>query len=121
MCKEPLSPIKLLLFFYSGCGKKFQGFNNIFLISVLHSYDYLRIANSNNNNTVGTYCGNQTGKSVRVVGAVAVLIFHTDGSVQRSGFEISFSFFPISLGEFSDVSTAFIALMYLYLASLPRE
>ncbi|KAK2547668.1 CUB and peptidase domain-containing protein 1 [Acropora cervicornis] len=49
-----------------------------------------------NSNIIGTYCGNQTGKSVRVVGTVAVLIFHTDGSVQRSGFELSFSFFPIS-------------------------
>ena len=113
MCKEPLSPIKLLLFFYTGCGKNFQGFNIIFLIFVSHSYDYLRIANANNN-TVGIYCGNQTGKSVRVVGAVAVLIFHTDGSVQSRGFEISFSFFPISLGEFNDVSAAFIALTYLW-------
>ena len=66
----------------------------------------------NSSNTIGTYCGNQTGKSVHVVGTVAVLIFHTDGSVRSSGFEISFSFFPISPGEFSShLSFAFPVLM----------
>ena len=39
-----------------------------------------------------------------------MLIFHTDGSVQSSGFELSFSVFPISAGELiSAVSTAFTA------------
>ena len=84
-----------------------------FLLLPSNRYDYLRIMDGNSN-TIVTYCGNQTGKSVRVVGTMAVLIFHTDGSVQRSGFEISFSFFPISLGEFNDVSAAFIALTYLW-------
>ena len=78
-----------------------------FLLLPSNRYDYLRIMDGNSN-TIVTYCGNQTGKSVRVVGTVAVLIFHTDGSVQRSGFEISFSFFPISPGKFSSVSTALI-------------
>ncbi|XP_015769320.1 PREDICTED: serine-rich adhesin for platelets-like isoform X1 [Acropora digitifera] len=55
-------------------------------------HDYLRIADGSNN-TIGTYCGNQTGKSVRVVGSVALLTFHSDGSVQKRGFELSFSFF----------------------------
>ncbi|XP_074632013.1 cubilin-like isoform X2 [Acropora palmata] len=55
-------------------------------------YDYLRITDGSNN-TIGTYCGNQTGKSVRVVGSVALLTFHTDGSVQSRGFQLSFSFF----------------------------
>ncbi|XP_015775877.1 PREDICTED: CUB and peptidase domain-containing protein 1-like [Acropora digitifera] len=56
-------------------------------------YDYLQITDGSSN-TIGIYCGNQTGKSVRVVGTVAVLEFHTDGSVQGRGFELSFSFFP---------------------------
>ena len=66
----------------------------------------------NSSNTIGTYCGNQTGKSVRVVGTVALLTFHTDGVVRERGFEISFSFFPISPGEFSShLSFAFPVLM----------
>ena len=77
----------------------------------LNRFDYLQITDSSSN-IIGEYCGNQTGKSVRVVGTVAVLIFHTDGSVQSSGFELSFSFFSISAGELiSAVSTAFAALM----------
>ena len=74
--------------------------------------DYLQITDSKSN-IIGTYCGNQTGKSVRVVGTVAVLIFHTDDDgVQSSGFELSFSFFPISAGELMNaVSTAFTELM----------
>ena len=71
-----------------------------FPLFLLDRYDYLRITDGNSN-TIGTYCGNQTGKTVRVVGTVAVLIFHTDGSVQSRGFELSLSFFPISPGEFS--------------------
>ena len=78
-----------------------------FVLLPSNRYDYLRITDGNSN-TIGTYCGNQTGKSVRVVGTVAVLIFHTDGSIQSSGFELSFSFFPISPGKFSAVSTALI-------------
>ena len=77
----------------------------------LNRFDYLQITDSSSN-IIGKYCGNQTGKSVRVVGTVAVLIFHTDGSVQSRGFELSFSFFPISAGELINaVSTAFIELM----------
>ena len=65
-----------------------------------YRWDYLRITDDGSN-TVGTYCGNQTGRSVRVVGTVAVLTFHTDGSAQSRGFELSFSFLPISPGELS--------------------
>ena len=68
---------------------------------------------SDSNNTTGTYCGNQTGKRVRLFGTVVVLTFHTDGRVQYRGFELSFSFFPISPGEFSTrLSSAFSLLMY---------
>ncbi|XP_067020155.1 dorsal-ventral patterning protein tolloid-like isoform X2 [Acropora muricata] len=71
-------------------------FNDFSLENHTHcACDYLRITDGYSN-TIGTYCGNQTGKSARVVGTVAVLIFHTDGSVQRSGFELSFLFFPQS-------------------------
>ena len=71
--------------------------STFFLLFLLDRYDYLRITDGSNN-TIGTYCGNQTGKSVRVVDTVAVLTFHTDGSVQSRGFELSFSFFQHSPG-----------------------
>ena len=83
----------------------------LFLIASVHRNDYLRIADGSNN-AIGTYCGNQTGKSVRVVGSVALLTFHSDGSVQKRGFELSFSFFRQSAGELSIVSTTFAVLMY---------
>ena len=82
-----------------------------FLLFFLDRYDYLRITGGSNN-TIGTYCGIQTGKSVRVFGTVAVLTFHTDGSVQRRGFELSFSFFSHSLGKLSTVSIVFTTLTY---------
>ena len=72
----------------------------MFLLSL--RYDYLRITDGNSN-IIGTYCGDQTGKSVRVVGTVAMLTFHTDWKVQSRGFELSFSFFAISPGVLSTV------------------
>ena len=83
----------------------------LFLLFSSHRWDYLRITDGNSN-TIGTYCGNQTGKSVRVVGTLAVLTFHTDGSIQRRGFELSFSFFGQSPGDFGRVSVVFTALTY---------
>ena len=75
----------------------FNIFFFFFLLFSLDSFDYLRITDGSSN-TIGTYCGNQTGKSVHVLGTVAVLTFHTDGSVQKRGFELSFSFFTQSAG-----------------------
>ncbi|KAK2567944.1 CUB and peptidase domain-containing protein 1, partial [Acropora cervicornis] len=56
-------------------------------------WDYLRISDDRNN-TIGTYCGDQTGQRVRVVATVAVLTFRSDSSVQDRGFELFFSFSP---------------------------
>ena len=93
-------------------GNKRQVFFNVFLLSfLLHRYDYLRITDGSGN-SIGTYCGYQTGKRVRIVGTVAILIFHTDASVQRLGFELSFSTFRQSPSEFRSVSTVFSALIY---------
>ncbi|XP_015775857.1 PREDICTED: MAM and LDL-receptor class A domain-containing protein 2-like isoform X3 [Acropora digitifera] len=60
-------------------------------------HDYLRIA-SNLYNVIGTFCGQQTGTSVRVTGNYALLTFYTDSSVQKTGFELLFSYrvFPVS-------------------------
>ena len=77
--------------------ERFGCINFFFLLFLLDSFDYLRITDGSSN-TIGTYCGNQTGKTVRVVGTVALLTFHTDGSVQSRGFELSFSFFSQSPG-----------------------
>ena len=42
-----------------------------------------------------------------------MLTFHTDGSAQSRGFELSFSFLPISPGEFSThLSFAFSVMVY---------
>ena len=60
--------------------------------------DYLRISDGSNR-IVGTYCGYQTNKRVSVGGSIAVLKFHTDGSVRYPGFYLSFSFSPRSRGE----------------------
>ena len=62
-------------------------------------HDYLRIA-SNSYNVIGTFCGQQTGTSVRVTGNYALLTFYTDSSVQKTGFELLFSYrvFPGELG-----------------------
>ena len=68
-------------------------FQVVFLLFLLDRYDYLRITDGSSN-TIGTYCGIQTGKSVRVLSTAAVLAFHTDGGTVRRGFELSFSFFP---------------------------
>ena len=65
----------------------------------MHRYDYLRITDGSTYYTIGTYCGYQTGKRVRVDGSVAVLTFHSDGSIQLGGFYLSFSFFPQPRGE----------------------
>ena len=82
-----------------------------FLLFLLDSFDYLRITDGSNN-TIGTYCGIQTGKSVRVFGTVALLTFHTDGSVQSRGFQLSFSFFSHSPGKLRTVSIVFTTLVY---------
>ena len=65
-------------------------------------WDYLRITDDRNN-TIGTFCGQQTGKRAQVVARVAVLTFHSDFIVQYRGFELTFSFFL--RGEFRIVST----------------
>ena len=91
-------------FYTSSCGRNCFIALIFFLNVSVHRYDYLRITDGSNN-TIGTYCGIQIGKSVRVVGSVALLTFHTDGSVQRRGFQLSFSFFRQSPGELSNVST----------------
>ena len=65
----------------------------LFRFSFSDRYDYLRISDDRNN-TIGMYCGDQTGERVRVVATVAVLTFRSDSIVQDRGFELTFSFFP---------------------------
>ena len=55
------------------------------------SYDYLKITNGTNYVT-GTFCGQQSGTLVTVTGSYAVLTFQTDRIVQKTGFELSFSY-----------------------------
>ena len=53
--------------------------------------DYLRIANDNNY-TVGTYCGVESGLNISFTGRYAVLTFHSDGIFTRRGYKLDFSF-----------------------------
>ena len=62
-----------------------------------HSYDYLRIANENNQ-IFGTFCGNKSGQLVIVTGNYARLTFHSDSSVNDRGYKLFFSDF--SQGKF---------------------
>ena len=65
----------------------------LFLFLFSDRWDYLRISDDRNN-TIGTYCGDQTGERVRVVAAVAVLTFRSNSRVQYRGFVLIFSFSP---------------------------
>ncbi|XP_015771320.1 PREDICTED: zinc metalloproteinase nas-39-like isoform X5 [Acropora digitifera] len=67
-------------------------------------YDYLRITDDRSN-TIGTYCGNQTGQRVQVVATVALLTFDSDSSVQYRGFELIFFFSPRGFTYFQNCSS----------------
>ena len=72
-----------------------QEYHNLLQLGTLYyrRNDYLRITDGSNR-VIGTYCGQQTGRSVLVNDTVAVLYFRADGSVQFNGFQLLFSFFP---------------------------
>ncbi|XP_073231468.1 CUB and peptidase domain-containing protein 2-like [Porites lutea] len=57
-------------------------------------YDYLRIV-------LGTYCGSElSGKVVLVTGNYALITFHSDGSEQYPGFQLTISFIENQNGMF---------------------
>ena len=62
-------------------------------VFLVYRYDHLRISNDKNY-IVGTYCGVQSGRNISVNGRYAVMAFHSDGSVQYSGYKLVFSFVP---------------------------
>ena len=66
------------------------------------SFDYLRISNDNNY-TVGTYCGAQSGRNIIVTGRFAVMTFHSDGSLEDSGYKLVFSFVPGKYKESNEI------------------
>ena len=58
-------------------------------------YDYLRIVNDNNQ-AFGKYCGFYSpGFTVTVTGQYVNISFHSDGSVNKRGYNISFSDVPL--------------------------
>ena len=71
--------------------------------------DYLRISDGSSHR-IGTYCGYQTGKSVRVVGSTSVLTFVSNRMVRYHGFTLSFIFTP--KGKFSNASTVSYVLIF---------
>ena len=76
---------------------------------ILHvcRYDYLMI--SSDNHTVGTYCGRESGRNVRVTGRYVVLTFHSDGSQTYGGYKLAFSFSP--LGKYKGVGGKLIEIV----------
>ena len=62
-----------------------------FLVSLYFRYDYLRITNDSNN-IIGVFCGLQIGNWVRVTGNFAEITFHSDRIIQRTGYELFFSY-----------------------------
>ena len=72
--------------------------------------DYLRVSGGSSYR-VGTYCGYQTGKSVRVVGRIAVFKFVSNRVARFDGFTLSFIFTP--KGKFNDTSTVSYAYFWL--------
>ena len=46
--------------------------------------------------TIGTFCGMNTGRNIFVTGDFAVITFHSDYSFERRGFLIFLTFTPIS-------------------------
>jgi len=69
-------------------------FSDFYLESVSGcGWDYLQVANENGQ-TIGKYCGQQSGKRVRVIGQYAVITFHSDGSAQYRGYKLIFSHVP---------------------------
>ena len=58
----------------------------------LHSYDYLKIVNDGR--MVGRYCGARTGQNILLTGYQILITFHSDDTVQRSGFLIHFTAGP---------------------------
>ncbi|KAL9973879.1 hypothetical protein ACROYT_G020385 [Oculina patagonica] len=57
------------------------------------SYDFVQITNDKNE-TLGVYCGSNTGRELPLTGRHAVIIFHSDYSFQKRGFLMVFSFTP---------------------------
>ena len=64
-------------------------------LTVFGRFDYLKIANENKTIN-GTYCGQETGKSVLVTGRYAVISLYTDGSYQYTGYELLFHHVTLS-------------------------
>ena len=58
----------------------------------MHSYDYLEIVNDGR--MVGKYCGKSAGQDILLTGDQILIKFHSDGSVEQTGFLIHFTVGP---------------------------
>ena len=65
---------------------------SILIVHFICSFDYLNITNENNQD-FGKYCGSQAGLHVVVTGIEAVITFHSDSSVTRRGYKLTFNVF----------------------------
>ena len=75
----------------------YESFSSLLIICLKHfhiyRYDYLRIKNDTNQ-TIGTYCGSRSGHVI-VTGNYVKIFFHSDSSVSRRGYNLSFSAVPL--------------------------
>ena len=63
-------------------------------------YDYLRIVDDNKK-ILGAYCGSELrGKVFVVTGNYALITFHSDGSIQYQGFQLTILFTQAKDGMF---------------------
>ena len=74
--------------------------SNINLFLSHDRYDYLSIKNEDNQD-FGKYCGVLSGQSVKVAGDYVNISFHSDDSVNRRGYNMSFSTVP-QVGKYSE-------------------
>ncbi|KAL9973704.1 hypothetical protein ACROYT_G020192 [Oculina patagonica] len=76
--------------------------------------DYSKITNENNEN-FGAYCGMKTGRSVSIIGDLAVITFHSDFSIERRGFLVFLTFIPVALPKITSPAPVVRSLLYFRL------
>ena len=79
------------------------------MLFFLIRFDHLNITNENNK-SFGMICGQRSGMVVNVTGKYALLIFHSDAEIQKEGFLLYFTTFPLP-SKCKKYSKLFIAIL----------
>ena len=70
------------------------GVANIYVFSFIFRDDYLKISNDKGQ-IFGLFCRDKTGKAVLVTGVSATIKFRSDFFLEKKGFQLLFTSFPI--------------------------